>query len=136
MPKASLHMQSSDEVEIVFYEAFMHGDPDVMAALWADSDVICVHPGSGVIKGYEAVTRSWRHILENTEGSDIRYSLLRKSLADELAVHNVVEEILNEGTLMAVVVATNVYQKFEQGWLMVEHHASIVQQENTGQTLQ
>jgi hypothetical protein len=45
LSKSALRIQSSDKAEIVFYEGFMHGDIDVMSALWADGDVVWVHPG-------------------------------------------------------------------------------------------
>ena len=49
MKTSKLTFKSPDEVEAVFYEAFIHLRPEVMAGLWADEDVICVHPGSGAI---------------------------------------------------------------------------------------
>jgi hypothetical protein len=57
-------------------------------------------------------------------------------VTDDMAVHIVTEEIMHEGTVMAVVVATNVYRKFTHGWLMIEHHGSVIQQQRRGETLQ
>ena len=131
-----LYMQSPDEVETVFYEAFMRTDYDVMKAVWAEGNVVCVHPGSGVILGHEAVTRSWKHILENSQPSEIRYTLTNKNVTNDMAVHIVTEEIMDAGEVVALVIATNVYQKFAQGWLMIEHHGSVIQQQRRGETLQ
>ena len=114
----------------------MHCDTDVMSALWGDGDVVCVHPGSGLISGYEAVVRSWHHILENSRPTDIRYQLVNKSIVGDQAVHVVTEEILNNGTVVAVVIATNVYRRYDGNWQIVEHHGSLVQQEVTNRTLQ
>ena len=136
MSKSGLKIKTVDEAETVFYESFMHCDIEVMAALWADGDVVCVHPGSGVIMGHEAVVRSWRHILENASPTQIRYTTMNKIISNDLAVHFVAEEILNNDVIAAVVVATNVYKKFAQGWLMVEHHGSLVQQKQKNRTLQ
>jgi ketosteroid isomerase-like protein len=136
LSKSVLHINSAEEAEIVFYEAFTRGDADVMSALWAEGDVVCVHPGSGIISGHNAVERSWRHILENFQGGDVRYTAIKKSQTDDFAVHVVTEELLSNGVVIAVVIATNVYQRFSQSWLMVEHHASIVQQKREGETLQ
>lgn len=136
MSKPVLQIRSADEVEAVFYEAFMHGDTDVTAALWADDEVICVHPGSGIISGHEAVARSWRHILENSGNNEIRYAVTRKSVCGDIAVHVVTEEMLGNGEVTAVVIATNVYRKYDRGWLMIEHHGSLVQSPGLGQTLQ
>ncbi len=127
---------SPDEVEAVFYEAFMRCDHDVMASLWAEGDVVCVHPGSGAIVGYDEVMRSWAHIFTNAEQPDIQYLVGKRTESDELAVHVVAEEISSAGQTATVVLATNVYQKFAQGWRMVEHHASLVQSGREGHTLQ
>ena len=136
MAKRALHIQSPDEAEIVFYEAFTRGDADVMSALWSEGDVVCVHPGSGVISGHNAVVRSWRHILENSRGGEIQYTVMKKTQTDDLAVHVVTEEVMVDGVTVAVVIATNTYRRFAQSWLMIEHHASIVQQRREGETLQ
>ncbi len=136
MPKSSLHIKSPDEAETVFYEAFMRGDREVMAALWAEGDVICIHPGSGAIIGRDAVVRSWDHILADSHPGEIRYTVANKIESDDCAVHVVSEEIMGNGMVMAVVIATNVYRKFANGWLMVEHQGSLVQTAQTNETLQ
>ena len=136
MSRPLIHTQSSNEAEAVFYEAFMHCDIDVMAALWAEGDVVCVHPGSGIITGYDAVMRSWRHILENSQPGDIQYKLTSKTIVGSLAIHVVEEEIRNNGTIAAVVIATNVFRRFDHGWQMIEHHGSVMQQEVAHRTLQ
>jgi ketosteroid isomerase-like protein len=136
MTKALLRIQSPDEAEVVFYEAFMRGDIEVMSALWADDDVVCVHPGSGIISGYESVMRSWRHILEDSHGVEIRYNIMKKTQTDSLAVHVVAEEIIDNSITAAIVISTNVYRRFKQGWMIVEHHGSVIQQERKGETLQ
>lgn len=136
MSKSVLNIQTPDEVETVFYEAFMHGDAEVMAALWADGDVVCIHPGSGIISGHEAVVRSWRHILEKSQPADIRYTVTRKSQSGDIAVHIVTEEMLDNGVTTALVIATNVYQRFSHGWKLIEHHGSLMQQPIRERTLQ
>ncbi|MBT8120706.1 MAG: nuclear transport factor 2 family protein [Gammaproteobacteria bacterium] len=136
MKKTKLQLQTPDEVDAVFYEAFMRCDADVMAALWADEDVVCVHPGAGVILEYEAIIRSWANIFNNVDAAEINTTLINSVLSDDMAVYVVAEEMLNSGQVAAVVLATNVYRKFDCGWLMVEHHASLVQNQPAGQTLQ
>ncbi|MBD3670237.1 MAG: nuclear transport factor 2 family protein [Gammaproteobacteria bacterium] len=133
-----LELRTPDEAEAVYYEAFMHCDKEVMAALWADGDVICIHPGSGAIVGHEAVVRSWSHIFTNARMPEINFTVAKRTMTDDLAVHIVAEEIATGNEASAVVLATNVYQKFPSGWLMTEHHSSLVpvQTERQGQTLQ
>ena len=127
MIDSKLEFKTPDEAEAVYYQAFMHCDIKVMSALWADGDVVCIHPGSGVIEGYDSVVRSWNHILTNARPPQINHAVLRHTVTDDLAVHLVAEEILTEGQVPVLVLATNVYQKFDSGWLMVGHHASLVQ---------
>jgi len=133
---SKLELKTPEEAESVYYEAFMHCDKEVMAALWADGDVVCVHPGSGAIVGHDAVVRSWSHIFTNAQTPEITYTVAKQTVSDGLAVHIVAEEIATSGTTSTVVLATNVYQKFDSGWLMIEHHASLIQAKQQGQTLQ
>ena len=136
MKKSKLQFKTPDEVDAVFYEAFMRCDPEVMAGLWADEDVVCVHPGAGIIVEYGAIIRSWENIFSNVDSAEMKTTVIRRVLSDELAVYIVAEEMLSSGQVAAVVLATNVYRKFDSGWLMIEHHASLVQNQSNGQTLQ
>jgi ketosteroid isomerase-like protein len=136
MKDSKLELKSPDEVESVYYEAFMHCDIEVMSALWADDEVICIHPGSGAIIGHKAVMRSWTHIFANARRPEITFTVHRRTVTGDLAVHLVTEEISTASEAVAIVLATNVYQKQECGWLMIEHHASVVQARTQGQTLQ
>lgn len=135
MKKSKLAFKTPDEVEAVFYEAFSHCDKDVMAALWAEGDVVCIHPSSGAIVGYDAVVRSWAHIFTDATRPEINYSVGKRTVSADLAVHLVTEEITAGGE-MAAVFCTNVYQQFDSGWLMIEHHASMVPMPTHGQTIQ
>ena len=129
-------LRTPDEAEAIFYEAFSHCDSDVMAVLWADGDVVCVHPGSDAIVGHVNVARSWAHIFADAQRPSIRFSIMRRTESEGLAVHVVTEEIRSGQAVVARVLATNVYQKFEQGWLMVGHHASVVPARSHVETLQ
>lgn len=136
MNKPELQLKTPDEAEAVFYEAFTRCDPDVMASVWANEGVVCVHPGSGAIVEYDSIIRSWANIFSNADRTEIKFTVINRSESNELAAHVVVEEILSSGTVAAAVLATNVYRKYGSGWFMVEHHASLVQNRSKGQTLQ
>ena len=136
MNPSKLKLKTPDEAETVYYEAFLHCDIKVMAALWADGDVLCIHPGSGAIVGHEAVVRSWSHILSNARPPQITYTVVKRIVSEDLAVSLVTEEVSTEGGDSALVLATNVYQKFDGGWLMIEHHGSLVQSRSQNRTLQ
>lgn len=131
-----LELRTPDEAEIIYYEAFMRCDRQLMAALWADGEVVCIHPGAGAIVGHEKVVRSWSNIFRGAQRPDIRYQVVKTALSDDLAVHLVTEEISTGDQAYALILATNVYQKFEGGWLMVQHHASMVQAGRSQHTLQ
>ncbi|MGD2119099.1 MAG: nuclear transport factor 2 family protein [Chromatiales bacterium] len=122
-----LELKTPDEAEAVYYESFMHCDQQLMAALWADGDVICIHPGSGAIVGHEAVTRSWSHIFTDAQQPYLNFKVLKRTISDDVEVHLVAEEIATGQDAYALVLATNTYQKFASGWLMTGHHASLVQ---------
>lgn len=136
MKEGKLELQTPDEAETVFYEAFKRCDAKVMAALWAEDDVVCVHPGAGVLVGHEAVVRSWTNIFGNAHPPSIKIDVARRTRTDDLAVHLVAQQMGADTQDPALVVATNVYRKYDAGWLMVEHHASLVQSETRNQTLQ
>ena len=128
-------LKTPDDVETIFYGAFRHCDVDVMASLWAEGDVVCVHPGSGVIVGHDAVVRSWSHIFLGSSPPQIKFTPGKRVLSGDLAVHVGTEEITTAGET-AVVLTTNVYQKIGGGWFMIEHHASLVHAQPQQQTLQ
>lgn len=130
----SLSLANPDEVEAVYYEAFKHCDLDVMSALWAENDITCIHPGSGLISGREAVMRSWLHIFSGAQAPQLEYSVLKRTQSTDIAVHLVSEVIGGDGS--AIVLATNVYQRQGGGWFMSAHHASLVQTKRQGQSIQ
>ncbi|MCG6937359.1 MAG: nuclear transport factor 2 family protein [Gammaproteobacteria bacterium] len=136
MKNSKIPFKTPDEAEAVFYEAFIRCDPEVMAGLWANEGVTCIHPGAGAIVDYDTIVRSWTNIFSNVQRTDIQHTVMSRAVSDELAVHVVAEEMLSTGTVVAVVLATNVYRKFDKGWLMIEHHASQVQNRSSGNTLQ
>ena len=136
MDNTKLKLKTPEEAEKVFYETFMHCDARTMSALWADDDVICIHPGSAAIVGHDAVVRSWQQIFSNALPPEITFTSTKSVVTSELAISLVVEEVSTDGSDTALVLATNVYQKFECGWLMVEHHGSLVQTRPQKHTLQ
>lgn len=129
-------LRSPDEVEALYYEAFKRCDIEVMARLWADDNVVLVHPGSRAIIGYEAVMSNWQKLFHNAQESEVNINVVHQTESDSLVVHLVEEELIIGGGLAAIVLATNVYQKFQSGWLMTQHHGSLVQEQPEGRTLQ
>lgn len=95
-----------------------------------------MHPGSAAIVGYEAVMRSWAYIFDGAELPVIQTNVVKRTASDTLAVHVVEEHISTGDSSAALLLTTNVYQKYDTGWLMVEHHGSITQSQAESHTLQ
>jgi hypothetical protein len=118
---------SPDAAEAAFYTAFAHCDLQAMDAVWANAEVICIHPGSSVIAGRDLVIRSWSHILTNAEPPILNIEVLSRTVHDNLAVHVVEERIRPAGSSpesTLTVLATNVYCLQTDGWRLLQHHAS------------
>lgn len=119
---------TSEAAEAAFYAAFANCDLYAMDVVWADAEVICIHPGSMALVGREVVMRSWSNILTNTEPPTLKVEVLNRIVRDDLAVH-VVEEHITPVTgspePTSVVLATNVYCLEMDGWRILEHHASM-----------
>lgn len=126
--KVTSNHATADAAEAAFYAAFAGCDIQAMDAVWADAEVICVHPGSAVLIGREVVMQSWSHILTNAEPPSLNVEVLSRTMCNELAVHVVEEHIApvtGSPEPASVVLATNVYCLESDGWRLREHHASI-----------
>lgn len=108
-----------------FYQAFRERDLAAMGALWAETDAIaCVHPGSAVLRGREAVMASWRALFANPRTPRIH---LRQVGVTMLGGHTAIVTCL-EGVQgrPATLCATNVYGLQEGAWRLVHHHTSAL----------
>ena len=113
-----------------FYRAFEALDLARMDAVWAHGEhVTCVHPGWPLLTGWPAVRDSWSAIFTNTEEMRFTLSDIRVVAAGEIGVVTCTENILSgTGGRIAVssVLATNVFERSPDGWLMILHHASPI----------
>lgn len=128
MKKSKPEYSSAKDVEAAFYSAFSRCDLEAMQILWARDNAVCVHPGAEPIQGYESIVRSWRHIFSDALRPNVQIKVIQSIAGDDLAVHMVEEHIGSAAAPRqgAVVFATNIYRRSEQGWLMVAHNASVV----------
>tara|TARA_R110002096_G_scaffold99_2_gene407 strand:- start:44 stop:454 length:411 start_codon:yes stop_codon:yes gene_type:complete len=124
------------EAEVAFYSAFAKCDTKAMDAVWAEEKVVCIHPDAHPIFGYDGVTRSWANILNSAELPDMLFNVVNSTVKGSLAIHVVEEQFVVGNDATVIILATNVYQKFEAGWLMIEHHGSTVPTELEKRTMQ
>jgi len=119
-----------EEANARFYRAFEGLDLQEMEAVWARGEhVKCVHPGWGLLVGWEAVRASWDTIFKNTV--EIRFSLSDVAVHVEgnLARVTCTENILSQdgGNISVTsLLATNLFERRGEGWLMIHHHASHI----------
>jgi ketosteroid isomerase-like protein len=119
-----------EEANAHFYRAFEGLDLQEMEAVWARGEhVKCVHPGWGLLVGWEAVGASWDTIFKNTV--EIRFSLgdVAVNLEGNLAWVTCTENILSQvgGNISVTsLLATNLFERRGDAWLMIHHHASHV----------
>ena len=114
----------SEEAKVLFaneafYLAFRNRDFTAMDNLWSRShDVACIHPGWPALFGREEVMDSWKGILQNEGAPQIFCREAEVFLFGEIA-QVVCYETIGQGVL----VATNVFSREKDGWLLVHHHA-------------
>lgn len=122
-----------------YYAAFEALDLDAMSAVWEHSDRVSVtHPGWPMLRGWARVAGSWEAIFANT-------AYIQFVLTDEVVVVQgdvawitVAENLLQSsgsadgaaadiGDLSgALVAATNLYTRTDEGWRIAVHHGSPV----------
>ena len=119
-----------EEANARFYRAFESLDLAEMDRMWAhDEHVRCIHPGWCQLDGWDAVRQSWEAIFRGSE--EMRFSIGRVDarVSGDLAWVTCTENILSDtrGQLtVTTLLATNVFERRGDEWLMVHHHASHV----------
>lgn len=113
--------------EEAFYAAFRTLDLEQMKTVWSGSaDDSCIHPGGGLLQGADVVLASWAEIFRDSAPPQVRHRLIQTTSDERLAVHTVEESVsTGSGQRHAVILATNIYARGEDGWRMLAHHASL-----------
>ncbi len=111
-----------------FYAALETLDLGAMEQLWTHSGwVRCVHPGSDMVEGWEAVRASWERIFSHTRWLRVTPTSVSTALFGELGLVACSENITaaDEGDVgVAVAQATNIFRRTPDGWRLIHHHAS------------
>jgi ketosteroid isomerase-like protein len=118
------------EANARFYRAFEALDLPAMDAVWAHGEhVKCVHPGWPLLTGWPAVRESWRAIFENTEEMRFTIADVRVEIHGILGWVTCTENILSDvrgRVAVTAILATNLFTRVDDAWLLVHHHASHV----------
>lgn len=114
-----------EEAEDAFYNAFEKADLKTMMNVWLDADYVeCIHPMSHRLIGLSAISESWQEIFSNSSEIEFETIDTRRIKHKELAIHVVNEHLLVSGNKRIQILATNIYEKTNEGWYMILHHAS------------
>jgi ketosteroid isomerase-like protein len=102
-----------------YYDAFNAHDETAMAALWAQSNVSCIHPGWPSLIGRRAVLASYGEIFRNPRQESLVYRQ-ETTLIGEGDGRVICIETVGDAAL----VATNWFKLVDGRWLLVHHQAS------------
>lgn len=111
-----------------FYKAFESLKLDRMDDLWArGDDVVCIHPGWRILRGWEHVHGSWQMIFANTESMQFLLTDVHAECGEAMGWVSCMENIIQtsgEEPFYYTVQATNIFRRVEGRWKVVLHHAS------------
>jgi ketosteroid isomerase-like protein len=119
-----------EEANLRFYRAFESMNVVEMDRVWVRRDYVrCIHPGWGLLEGWDAVRQSWEAIFKNS--GEMRFSLsdvqvrVDGNLGWVICTENILSEL--RGTIaVTTVLATNVFERHGRDWLLIHHHASHI----------
>jgi ketosteroid isomerase-like protein len=113
-----------------FYDAFESLDIAKMDEVWAHLEyVTCVHPGWTLRSDWPAVRDSWVLIFNNTFSMKFELTESIVQVAGDMAWVICVENITSQQSdepQHARVLATNLFERIGDEWLMIHHHGSPV----------
>ena len=118
------------EINAAFYRAFTRGDIAAMRALWAErAELLCFHPGGGLLRGRAEVLGAWEQILAAPPPLDMRCHEAQVHLHGEVAIVTCYE---GNGAQAPHLAATNVFVLEGGRWRMMHHHAGPLAQPARG----
>ena len=113
-----------------FYHAFEGLSIDMMDNLWKhEENVICVHPGWELLVGWLAIRESWIMIFQNTEVIKFNITNPKIRLFDNNGIvvcQENIESSVNGQQDKIGVIATNVFERCENRWLLIHHQGSSI----------
>jgi ketosteroid isomerase-like protein len=109
-----------------FYEAHEARNLAAMAGVWEHTDeVVCVHPGWPILRGWRMVEDSWRRIFAGPGRNQFILTNDVIVVDGDLAWVSLDENMM-DGTETGTIAATNLFAHRPTGWYLVLHHGSPV----------
>jgi ketosteroid isomerase-like protein len=119
-----------EKANTAFYRALESGAIERMDEVWAHEDrVRCIHPGWGLVAGWHRVRESWEMIFSGGQKMRVSATDVSVQSAGEFAWVTCTENITVFGEMAfdsAQAVATNLFVRQADRWLMILHHASPI----------
>lgn len=113
-----------------FYNAFESLDIAQMDEVWTHQEyVTCIHPGWTLRSGWASVRDSWVLIFNNTFSMKFELADVMIQVAGDMAWVICVENITSQQSdepQQVKVLATNLFERIGDEWLMIHHHGSPV----------
>jgi ketosteroid isomerase-like protein len=101
-----------------------------MDRVWLhDDDVKCIHPGWELLSGWEEVRESWARIFQNTARMQVAISNVEVQIHADVAwvvCNENITSTTESGFDTALLLATNIFLRRGENWLMIHHHASPI----------
>lgn len=111
-----------------FYRAFAERDVTLMSAVWAEQEpVTCLHPGWPPVEGRDNVLQSWHAILTGPASPDIECLHSRAGIHRDMGLVICYERIGQD-----YLIATNIFIRSGEGWLLVHHQSGAAPEPGDG----
>lgn len=118
-----------EEANYAFYEAFSGRDIEKMDRLWSHTPYArCIHPGWDPVVGWHDIRQSWVDIFRTMHQIDFELADVHVEVNESTAWVNLVSfahVVTEDGEEFDTsVIGTTVFERIEDEWLIVLHHAS------------
>jgi ketosteroid isomerase-like protein len=128
------HLRRLLEANNRFYEAFEALDLEQMEGVWSQHEAVsCMHPSPGwsLLKGWDAVRRSWEQLFHRLRAIRFELSDLRVVLAGEVAWIVLTERLWayaydSEEEIREATITTNLFERAGDSYKLLHHHATML----------
>ena len=122
------------DINTLFYRALGTRDLDLMKEVWIkDERAGCVHPGWTILRSWDAIMQSWQNVFDPEDQVDINLSNLTIKIKNDVAWVTCVQEMVyinRDPVSFNLSQSTNIFEKNNNEWKMVVHHASPIPVDN------